>query len=165
MLEMKRSGSGMIFPSTKGLDGKRQWEYVPPSSNVTPSGMEEYIRLMRDEMLEGLGVPPEVVQSAGNDGMGSATGRMVPLMAFIASLTPIGTHIIGDFCEQILPLLLHFNNMDDDYTIRRIVPKTQENVNAEFEQQNPDPTNPDPTNPDSHQKRPQPIQKKTIQNK
>jgi len=55
--------------------------------------------------------------------------------------------------------------MDDDYTIRRIVPKTQENVNAEFEQQNPDPTNPDPTNPDSHQKKPQPIQKKTIQNK
>jgi hypothetical protein len=54
--------------------------------------------------------------------------------------------------------------MDDDYTIRRIVPKTQENVNSEFEQQNPDPTNPDPTNKDSHQKKPQPIQKKTIQN-
>lgn len=160
MLEMKRSGSGMIFPSTKGLDGKRQWEYVPPSSNVTPSGMEDYIRLMRDEMLEGLGVPPEVVQSAGNDGMGSATGRMVPLMAFIASLTPIGTHIIGDFCEQILPLLLHFNGMPDDYTIRRIVPKTQENVNSEFEQTQ----NGDPNDPDNHQKKPQPIQKKTIQN-
>jgi hypothetical protein len=168
MLELKRSGSGMIFPSTKGLDGKRMWEYEPPKANVTPSGMEQYIQLLRDEELEGLGIPPEVVQSAGNDGMGSATGRMVPLMAFIASLTPIGTHVIGDFCEQILPLLLHFNGMEDDYTIRRIVPKTQENVNAEFEQANPDNGNPNP-NPaskgnDDHQKKPQPIQKKTIQN-
>jgi len=144
MLEMKRSGSGMIFPSTKGLDGKRQWEYMPPKANVTPTGMQEYIQLLRDEELEGLGIPPEVVQSAGNDGMGSATGRMVPLMAFIASLTPIGTYVIGDFCEQILPLLLHYNKMDDDYTIRRIVPKTQESVDSEAQNM--------------------PVQEKTVQN-
>jgi hypothetical protein len=84
---------------------------------------------------------------------------MVPLMAFIASLTPIGTHLIGDFCEQILPILLHYNQMDDDYTIRRIVPKTQENVNAEMDTQNPN-----PSDPDNHQKKPLPIQKKTVQN-
>lgn len=134
MLELKRSGSGMVFPSTKGLDNKRLWEYEAPKANVTPNGMAEYIQLLRDEELEGLGIPPEVVQSAGNDGMGSATGRMVPLMAFIASLTPIGTHLIGDFCEQILTILLHLNGMYDDYTIRRIVPKTQESATPIQEQ-------------------------------
>lgn len=154
MLELKRSGSGMIFPSTKGLDGKRQWEYEPPKANVTPTGMADYIQLLRDEELEGLGIPPEVVQS-GSDGLGGATGRMIPLMAFIASLTPIGSQIIGDFCEQILPLLLHYNKMDDDYTIRRIVPKTQDVVDSE--QAN-------ATDTDSHKKKPSPVQTKTVQN-
>lgn len=133
MLELNRSGSAMVFPSTKDTQGKRNWEYEPPKANVTPNGMAEYIQLLRDEELEGLGIPPEVVQSSGDTGMGSATGRMVPLMAFIASLTPIGANLIGDFCEQILPILLHHNKMDDDYTIRRIVPKTQDNVNSEAE--------------------------------
>jgi hypothetical protein len=126
MLEMKRAGSAMVFPSTKGLDGKRQWEYEPPKANVTPTGMAEYIDLLRDEMLEGLGIPPEVVQSSGNDGMGSATGRLVPFMAFIASLTPIATYVIGDFCEQILNPLLIMNKMSTEYRIRRIVPKSEQ---------------------------------------
>jgi hypothetical protein len=174
MAEAKRTGSTAIFPSRKDLQGKRLWEYEPPKAGMTPQGLPEYIQVLRDEELEGMGIPPEVVTAGGDSGFGGATGRMVPLMAFIASLTPIGTHVIGDFCEQILPLLLHFNNLDDDYTIRRIVPKTQENVNAEFEQANPDPgspssgspKSPNPASKDSkdHQKKPQPMQKKTIQN-
>jgi len=161
MLALKRSGSGMVFPSTKDTQGKRNWEYEPPKANVTPTGMEDYIQMLRDEELEGMGIPPEVVQSSGDTGMGSATGRMVPLMAFIASLTPIGTHLIGDFCEQILPVLLYHNKMDDDYTIRRIVPKTQENVNSEIE--NSMKTDEGGSDPD-HKKKPQPAQKKTVQN-
>ena len=124
MLELKRTGSAMAFPSVKDAGGKKQWEYEPPKSGVTPGGLEQYIDLLRDEMLEGMGIPPEIVQSAGNDGMGSATGRMVPLMAFIASLTPIGSHVLGDFCTQVLNTLLVANNMSTNYKIRRIVPKT-----------------------------------------
>jgi hypothetical protein len=116
-----------MFPASKGVDGKREWEYNPPKGAVTPTGLEQYIDLLRDEELEGLCIPPEVVQSAGNDGMGSATGRMVPLMAFIATLTPIGRFIISDFCEQILPILLYYNKMPNNYTIRSIVPKTPPN--------------------------------------
>lgn len=162
LLEMKRSGSSLIFPSTRGIDGKHEWEYEPPKANMTPEGMQEYINQLRDEELEGLGIPPEIVQGNGGSAIGSATGRMVPLMAFIATLTPIATHIIGDFCEQILPLLLHFNNMKDDYTIGRIVPKT---VDGMTEAVNPlDPDAPTPGEDDDHSKKSIPVQKKTIQN-
>lgn len=125
MMEMKRTGSTSVFPSSKGLDGKRQWEYEPPKANVTPQGMDIYLSTLRDEELEGLGIPPEVVQSGSGNGLGSATGRMVPLMAFIASLTPIGCDLLTDFCQQILdPILLPINGFGDEYELRRIVPKT-----------------------------------------
>lgn len=124
MAEAKRTGSTAIFPSARGTDGKRSWEYEPPKANMTPQGMVEYIQMLRDEELEGMGIPPEVVQGDGG-GMGSATGRMVPLMAFIASLTPLGSNLITDFQEQILDrVLLKLNKYTDDYEIKRIVPKT-----------------------------------------
>jgi len=137
MSEMKRTGSTAIFPSSKSLDGKRAWEYEPPKANVTPQGMTEYLMLLRDEELEGMGIPPEVVTAGGDSGFGGATGRMVPLMAFIASLTPLGSDLITDFRQQILdPILLPFNGFKDDYEIRRIVPKSFEAVAQEESQSN-----------------------------
>lgn len=188
MMELKRSGSAIMFPSTKSLDGKREWEYNPPKANSTPQGLQEYIDQLRDEILEGMGIPPEVVQSAGSQGMGSATGRMIPLMAFIATLTPIGTNLINDFLTQIMPVLLSLNKAklgeDTFFEVRRIVPKTQEETPPmSFDEEgNPiDPTlgtggNPgkNPKNPlakdhnyrspgedDDHTKKPSPVQKKT----
>lgn len=129
MMEMKRSGSTAIFPSSRKLDGKREWEYEPPKANLTPQGMVEYIQMLRDEELEGMGIPPEVVQSGSGNGLGSATGRMVPLMAFIASLTPLGSDLINDFRAQILdPVLLFFNGYKEDYEIKRIVPKSADGM-------------------------------------
>lgn len=125
MAEAKRTGSTAIFPSTKDLSNKRLWEYEAPKAGVTPQGLGEYIQLLRDEELEGMGIPPEVVQSGSGNGLGSATGRMVPLMAFIASLTPIGSDLLTDFRQQILdPVLLPLAKFKDDYQIKRIVPKT-----------------------------------------
>jgi hypothetical protein len=125
MAEAKRTGSTAIFPSRKDLQGKRQWEYEPPKAGMTPQGLPEYIQVLRDEELEGMGIPPEVVTAGGDSGFGGATGRMVPLMAFIASLTPIGCDLINDFRQQILdPVLLPLANFKEDYELKRIVPKT-----------------------------------------
>jgi hypothetical protein len=186
MMELKRSGSAIMFPGTKGLDGKREWEYVAPKANSTPQGLQEYIDQLRDEVLEGMGIPPEVVQSAGSQGMGSATGRMIPLMAFIATLTPIGTNLINDFLTQIMPILLQLNKakLGDDtfFEVRRIVPKTQSETPMMLDEDgnpidpgldpggNPDsnPKNPlakdhnyrSPGEDDDHSKKPSPVQKK-----
>ena len=127
MAELKRTGSSTILPSTKGLDGKRSWEYEPPKANITPQGMIEWVELLRDEELEGLGIPPEVISNSGSQGMGAATGRMVPLLAWIATLTPISLSIINAFKDQILDrILLRANGFKDDYEIFSIVPINME---------------------------------------
>lgn len=129
MAENKRSGSTAIFPSEKALDGKRQWEYMPAKANMTPQGLPEYVDDLKDEELEGMGIPPEVVKSSGSQGMGAATGRMVPLMAFISSLSPIVTDAINDFCTQVVNMiLLPANGMKGDYEVKRITPKTEDQV-------------------------------------
>lgn len=129
MAENKRSGSTAIFPSTRTLDGKQEWVYEPAKANMTPQGLPEYVDDLKDEELEGLGIPPEVVKSSGSSGMGAATGRMVPLMAFISSLSPLVTDAIGDFCRQVIDMiLLPANNMTADYEVKRITPKTEDQV-------------------------------------
>ena len=129
MAENKRSGSTAIFPSEKSLDGKRQWEYIPAKANMTPQGLPEYVDDLKDEELEGMGIPPEVVKSSGSQGMGAATGRMVPLMAFISSLSPIVTDAVNDFCTQVINMILiKANNLKGDYEVVRMTPKTEEPV-------------------------------------
>jgi len=87
----------------------------------------EWVELLRDEELEGLGIPPEVISNSGSQGMGAATGRMVPLLAWIATLTPISLAIINSFKEQILDrILLPANNFTDDYEVFSIVPINME---------------------------------------
>jgi len=138
-----------------------------------------------------MGIPPEVVQSSGSQGMGSATGRMIPLMAFIATLTPIGTNLINDFLTQIMPVLLQLNKSkfgdDTFFEVRRIVPKTESETPIAFDEEgnpidpgldpggNPDsnPKNPlaknhnyrSPGEDDDHSKKPSPVQKKPTKTK
>lgn len=130
ILAMKRSGSTMTLPSERDAQGKQIWDYEEPSANMAPTGLHEYINQLRDEELEGLGIPPEVIQSSGDTGMGSATGRIVPLEAYISSLTPLGTYAIGDFDTQILKILLHANNMKADYDISKVVPRIEEEASS-----------------------------------
>lgn len=137
--EQKRSGSTGLLPSSKGLDGKRAWEFEDPSAAQTPQGMEQYISLLRDEELEGLGIPPEVVSNGGSDGFGGATGRMVPLTSWMATLTPISNNCINTFREQVLDnVVLPANNFREDYDIEQLMPLSNEILTSPQEQTVPD---------------------------
>ena len=74
-------------------------------------------------MFEGMGIPPEVVESSGSTGFGSSSGRKVPMLAYMASLSPIVTELITDTKSQIINPLLIANRLPLDYTIKRIIPK------------------------------------------
>lgn len=150
ILENAHSGSYRIFPKpASGGNGKneRTWDYEPPRSNTTPQGMLEYIQELRIEILEGLGIPPEVVENASSTGLGSASGRKIPLIAFYASLAPISIELIDDVCTQIINPLLKVNGYDPSYEVTRIIPKTydpnlQGAPGMEGFDQNADPTTP-----------------------
>lgn len=126
ILEDSHTGSYRIFPKPTSATGKneRTWDYEPPKSNTTPQGMLEYVQDLRIEVLEGMGIPPEVVENASSTGLGSASGRKIPLIAFYASLAPISIELIDDVCRQIIDPLLRVNNMYAEYEVSRIIPKT-----------------------------------------
>ena len=126
IMESVQTGSYRILPSEPGGGNKneRKWEYESPRSNTTPQGMIEYIDALRTEVLEGLGIPPEVIENGDSGGMGSATGRKVPYLAFISSLAPIPIELINDVEHQIIRPLLRINKMNEDFKIRRIIPKS-----------------------------------------
>jgi hypothetical protein len=153
MMENAQTGSYRIFPKPASAQGKneRTWDYEPPKSNTTPQGMPEYLQDMRIELLEGMGIPPEVVENANSNGLGSASGRKIPLIAFYASLSPISIELIEDVCRQIIDPLLKVNGIPEEYDISRIIPKSYDpvqsnldNIQAQATDANADPTTPNP---------------------
>lgn len=125
IMENSVTGSFRIFPKPENAGkNERSWEFDPPKANTTPDGMPEYLQDLRIEVLEGMGIPPEVVENANSNGMGSSSGRKIPLLAFYSTLSPITSDLIHDYRCQILNPLLEVNGMNADYDITRMIPKT-----------------------------------------
>lgn len=123
MMDKQQSGSYRVFTKRSGDKNQREWDYEDPKSRSTPEGLREYIQDLRAEELEGLGIPPEIVESDTSQGMGSSTGRKVPFLAFIATLAPIVTEVLADANNQIIRPLLLANKMNPNYQLTRIIPK------------------------------------------
>src|SRR5690606_36351841 len=124
IMEAMQTGSYRVLPKPNTGNGKndKTRDYEPPKGNTTPDGLLEYPADLRLEILEGLGIPREVVESTGSQGFGSASGRAVPMMAFIASLVPIVSETLTDFRNQILNPCLKVNGLSEDYDIESIIP-------------------------------------------
>jgi hypothetical protein len=122
MLAKKRAGGYLIFPNQTGADGRQVWDYEPPSSASAPPGMAEYMAFLTNEELEGLGIPPEVIQGGGG-GLGAATGRKIPMVAFYSSLQQIVDFLIGDVRVQMLDFLIRLNFRKlPDYEVVPLIP-------------------------------------------
>ena len=110
MLEKRRAGGVLTLPNTTGPDGTgKAWEYVPPSGNPVPAGLLEYGNLLKDEVLEALGIPPEIISSGGETGFGSSSGRQVPQMAFYSVLLELIQWLVLDFDKQVMRYLVGLN--------------------------------------------------------
>ena len=101
MIEKKRSGATLALPNSPGADGSPLWRYEPATPNAVPAGLLEYGKLLSDEELEGMGIPPEVIESGGDQGFGSATGRQVPQAAYYAVMQEIFQGVIS----SMLPII------------------------------------------------------------
>lgn len=114
MLDMKETGSSIALPNKTG--DTRDWEWEDSKAVAIPEGLMDYGDILRDEMWEGIGVPPEVAKS---EGTGSFAGRRVPQQAFYSYLQEIANELATDFEEQILrPILvpLTFGEVDFEIT-------------------------------------------------
>lgn len=120
LLEKKRAGGVMTLPNTPGPDGSgKMWEYVPPGGNSVPTGLLEYGGELRSELFEALGIPPEVIESQGDTGFGSASGRQVPQMAYFSVLQDLANWLVSDFDTQYLryAVTMNFSSVEYDLEI------------------------------------------------
>lgn len=124
MMSQLRTGGFRILPNELLPDGKTyKWDYEAPSGNVTPTGLMEYPEQLRYEILEAMGIPPEVVEGGDSGGMGSSTGRKVPLIIYYASLYQLVNNVITDVRRFIIDRLISVNiKKEVDYDIVRVMP-------------------------------------------
>ena len=116
MIEKKRTGGTLTLPNTQGGEGVRSWEYQTPQSNPVPAGLSEYGQSLKEELFEGMGIPPEVFQNA-TSGFGGMTGRQIPEEAFFAVLQEMVGWLISDADQQIFRHLVKLNFGEVDYEI------------------------------------------------
>jgi len=101
IVEKMRTGAVMALPGDMDNRGNRKWEYIDPKGNTIPAGLFDYGDSLRIEILEAMGIPYEVIESSGNEGFGSSTGRAIPETAFYSILQEELNWLIYDFVEQI----------------------------------------------------------------
>lgn len=117
IMVQKKTGGILYLPNTRDETGNRLWEYIPPSPNPTPEGIMEYGNKLADEILEGMGIPPEMARPEATGPMGGGNGRGVAQEAFYCILQSIVNDITSDFDHQILRPLVRYAFRNDDYEI------------------------------------------------
>ena len=121
MVNQKRTGATLTLPNQLSADGSTQaWLYQPPEGNPTPAGLLEYGEDLRAEIFESLGIPPEVIQSSGETGFGSTSGRQVPQMAYHAILHQLASDLVKDFDRYCLRYLVACNFGNIPYEVEAV---------------------------------------------
>ncbi len=107
MLEKKKSGGIMVFPNTvNSTTGKYAWDVQDMRMPPPPTSISDYIQDLRVEILEGLGIPPEIVRA---EGTGAYSGRAIPMEAFYSILQDLVNWLAHDLSTQILRPLVDVN--------------------------------------------------------
>lgn len=85
-LEYSETGAVYTFTNepNPGLPGTYAWDFEEPAAQPDVNGIREYPQDLDAEMLEGAGIPPEVLEAAD---VGSGwSGRLIPLMGFLGGV-------------------------------------------------------------------------------
>jgi hypothetical protein len=106
MVEKSKNGAVFTLPNTTDDKGNREWEIIPGEPQSPPTGLMEYGDDLDDDLLEGMGIPPEVAQA---EGTGAYAGRRVPMEAFYSTLQEACNWLIHDFNVQVLRPLVELN--------------------------------------------------------
>lgn len=108
--ENAKAGVSIAVPSGKypaEQGGGDQWSIDFPTSTLNVSGLLEYNKSLADQILLGIGVPPELLQ-ASDTGSGYS-GRNVPKEAFYLSRQGDAHHQVATWREQIGDPLVLWN--------------------------------------------------------
>lgn len=80
IMEKMKTGGYLIIPNeVDPVTGAKKWEYQPPSTTGESPGQQEYGIDLKNEILEGMNVPPEVAAASET---GAYAGKSIPMQAF-----------------------------------------------------------------------------------
>lgn len=121
MGEKMRAGASLTLPSSRDEHGQYQWEYERPQAPQPPPGMQEYKSDLDDDILIGMGVPPEIFKS---DSSGAYAGVRVPQQAFYEIETDRLRDFVRQVCTQVvIPLAeLNFGRTRIDVDVKPLAP-------------------------------------------
>lgn len=133
MLDKMVTGTGCVYP----MGG--EWEFEDAKPIAIPEGLLEYGDQLRDEIWEGMGIPPEVARA---EGTGAFAGRRIPQQAFYSVLQEIVQDLITSLDEQILAPLVRMNfGNSEEYEIEcfGLLRTTPEEEQGQVEQSSSEP--------------------------
>lgn len=107
--EWMRSGYQLTLPSTKDPQGNFLWEIEDARGNDTPGGLLDYGQDLQFEIFEGMQISEEIVATQ-SQGLGSGTGRSIPMIMFLSTLQEDVEWVLFDFGKQVLEPILTIIN-------------------------------------------------------
>jgi hypothetical protein len=126
--EEVEAGATFCLPSVKDEQGHDLWSIEDAKINGDGQFLLEYPKQLNQEILTGMGIPPEVVQ-ASETGSGWS-GRNVPFLVFLTSEDQIVDACVTGFKRNVLDHLMQVNwgIGPDDYKIdvKSLVPTQQD---------------------------------------
>jgi len=105
ILELWKTGGVLTLPNDLDDSGKPTWDLKEPTINGSGQELREYPKDLDIDIIKGLGIPPEVVQSQGT----GTFGRGVPAAAFYSGLEIVLLEILRDFRKMIADPLIELN--------------------------------------------------------
>ncbi len=110
MIEWAKAGAGFTKPTTKytqAQGGGDKWTIEFPEHVMDVRPLIEEARYLEDQIMLGIGVPPELVK-AGGTGSGYS-GRSIPREAFLDGQQRVADAILQIFIEQVVKPLVLWN--------------------------------------------------------
>jgi hypothetical protein len=108
--EWAKTGAGIGLPTTKypaAMGGGDKWTIKWPEHTLDTANLINHAKYLHDQICYGIGVPPELLQSA-ETGSGYS-GRNIPLEAFIQGQQRVADAMLAIFKKQVLKPLVRWN--------------------------------------------------------
>ena len=118
MVEWAKAGAGFTlssaqYPPTQG--GGKKWDVEFPEHVMDVRPLIEAARYLEDQIMLGVGVPPELIKAGG---IGSGySGRSIPREAFLDGQQKVADAMLQIFVEQVIKPLVMWNFGDIPFEI------------------------------------------------
>ncbi len=133
MVEWAKAGAGFTlsseqYPPTQG--GGKKWDVEFPEHVMDVRPLIEAAKYLEDQIMLGIGVPPELVK-AGGTGSGYS-GRSVPREAFLDGQQKVADAMLQIFVDQVIrPLVLwNFGDVPFEVTPKSLLQSQSEDKQA-----------------------------------